>query len=263
MKIRSYYKRIILRKKLRFQYEKIKGKRPAWIKVEDLPEGANFIRVHLGRKGIAGQRLQFYKTYIIGGLFLPMDYTKEEMKRFYDKWAEDYDKFIGEGGKGTKGQNIIAAEFLLKKIKKYSKKGEMLDLGAGTGLITEMFVKEGFYPATLVDYSKEMLEKAKKRKDLEGCRFIKADIRELNFNKKFDLVISFFSFGSTSYFDELELDKILDIADKHLKKNGIIAILGHTPVSKFEKKFKKLEAGIYDLSTKKRFYTDYFIGRKR
>jgi len=263
MKLRSYYKRVIPKKKLRVEYERIKGKRPAWVKVEGLPKGVRFIGVHLGKRGIEGERIQFYKTYLPQGLFLPVYYTKEEMKRFYDKFSEIYDSEIKRGGKGTMGQNIIAARFLIKKVKKYIKKGEMLDLGAGTGLITEMFVKSGFYPATLVDYSSGMLNKAKKRRGLRGCRFIKKDIRKLNLKKKFDFILGFFSFGSTSYFKREELGKILKIADKHLNKNGIFAVFGYFPDKEFEKTFKKLELGIYDLSTKKRFYTDYFIGRKK
>jgi cyclopropane fatty-acyl-phospholipid synthase-like methyltransferase len=107
-----------------------------------------------------------------------------------------------------------------------------------------------------------MLNKAKKRKGLKDSKFIKADIRKLNLKKKFDIILSFFSFGSSSYFNEEEIKGILKVADKHLKKNGIFAVLGHTPIFKFEKKFKKLEGGIYDISKTKEFYSDYFIGRK-
>lgn len=252
----AYYKKIKPTRRFNIEYDKRENKRPAWIKINGLPEGTNFIKIHLGKEGKSGKRIQFYKTYLPEGLFIPIDYTKEEMKRFYNKFSEIYDYEIKKSG-----QNLLAARFLINKLKKYVKKGEILDLGAGTGLITEMFIKEGYSPATLVDYSQGMLNRAKQRKDLEGSKFIKADIRKLNLNKRFDLVLSFFSFGSSSYFDEEEIIKILKIAKKHLKKNGIFAVLGHLPLSEFEKEFKKLESGIYDLSTKKKFYTDYFIGR--
>ncbi|MFH1310967.1 MAG: class I SAM-dependent methyltransferase [Nanoarchaeota archaeon] len=264
MELKYFYKKVKPEKyKLKVRYDKRKDKRPAWIKVDGLPKGVNFIRIHLGKKGKDGARIQFYKTYLPEGLFLPIDYTKEEMQRFYDKFSEIYDKELKTGGKGTAGQNLMAANFLIKKLKKYIKKGKMLDLGAGTGLITEMFAKEGFYPITLVDYSEGMLKKAKRRKNLKGCTFLKKDIRQLNLNKKYDIVISFFSFGSSSYFKKEELGEILKIANKHLKKNGIFAVLGHMPLKEFKKFFKELDSGIYDLSTKRRFYTDYFIGRKK
>jgi len=263
MKLSAYYKKVLPSGKLKIQYENIKNKRPAWIKVEGLPSGTNFIKIHLGKKGKDGQRIQFYKTYLPEGLFIPIDYTKEEMQRFYDKFAEIYDKELKSERKGTKGQNILAAEFLIKKIKKHIKEGEILDLGAGTGLITEMFVKEGFSPATLIDYSKGMLNKAKRRNNLKNAKFIKEDLRNLNLKKKYDLVLSFFSFGSSSYFKKEELEKILKIASKHLKKKGIFAVLGHMPLKEFKKYFKEIDSGIYDLSTKNKFYTDYFIGMKK
>jgi ubiquinone/menaquinone biosynthesis C-methylase UbiE len=260
MKFVAYYKKVYPKKKLKVKFDKRKNQRPAWIKVEGLPKGVNFISIHLGKKGIEGERIQFYKTYLPEGLFLPTNYTKEEMKRFYDKFSEIYDYDIGHSGAGG-GQNILAAEFLIKKLKKYIQKGELLDLGAGTGLITEMFVKEGFSPATLVDYSDGMLNKAKKRKGLKKSKFIKADLRKLKLGKKYDLILSFFSLGSSSYFSKEELESIINNIRKHLKKNGIIVLLGHMPLPEFEKEFKKLESGIYCLNSKKEFYTDYFIGK--
>lgn len=260
MKLRAYYKRTKTNKKFKITYDKTSKGRPAWIKVENFPKGVRYISVHLGKKGKESRRIQPYQIYLIEGLFIPLNYTKEEMSKFYDKFSEIYDYELKNSGKR---QNIIATEFLIKKLKKHIKKGELLDLGAGTGLITEMFLKEDYGPATLVDYSQGMLNKAKKRKGLKGSKFIKADIRKLNLKKKFDLIISFFSFGSFSYFDEEELDKILKIVHKHLKKGGIFAILGHAQVSEFKKFFKPLEKGIYTLNYEKKFYTDYFIGRKK
>ena len=260
--VRSYYLRHRIDKneksKLKITYDKTSKSRPAWIKVEGLPEGARFISIHCGKKGTEGTRIQAYQTYLIPGLYLPLNYTKEEMSKFYDKFSENYDNSL----KST-NYNIRAADFLIKRLKKHIKKGELLDLGAGTGLITEMFVKEGFSPATLVDYSQGMLNKSKKRKSLKGCKFIRADIRKLNLKKKFDLILSFFSFGSSSYFDKEELDKILKIAQNHLKENGIFAVLGHTAVSKFKEYFKPIDTGIYTLDKKNKFYVDYFIGGKR
>ncbi|MCX6750162.1 MAG: class I SAM-dependent methyltransferase [Candidatus Pacearchaeota archaeon] len=259
MKIRTCYIRTkVDNSKIKVTYDKISKGRPAWIKVDGLPEGSRFISIHLGEKGREGTRIQAYQTYLLENYYLPLNYTKEEMSKYYDQFSKYYDDSL----KST-NYNIKAADFLMGKLKKYIKKGELLDLGAGTGLITEMFVKEGFSPATLVDYSPGMLNKAKKRKTLKGCEFVKADIRKLNLHKKFDLILSFFSFGSSSYFDREELDKILKIAQNHLKGNGIFVVLGHTEVSKFKEYFKPLEMGIYTLDKKMKFYVDYFIGRKK
>ena len=263
MKILAYYKKVALKNNLKYDYDKTSKGRPAWIEVSGLPKNTNFIKINLGKKGREGARIQFYKTYIIKGLFLPIDHTSEEIKKFYDKWANDYDDFIVSGGTGAKGQNIIASNFLLNKVKKHIQRGEFLDLGAGTGIITEKFVNAGFGPATIVDYSEGMINNAKKRKALKKCAFIKEDIRKLNMNKKFPLIISSFSFASSSYFKKEELPLIVRVVKKHLKKGGIFALMGHTSLKIFNNDFEKLEAGIYDLSTKNKFYCDYFIGRKK
>lgn len=261
-RLRSYYLRHRIdekeKSKLKIEYDKTSKGRPAWIKIQGLPEGSRFISIHCGKKGTEGTRLQAYQTYLIPELYLPLNYTKEEMSKFYDQFSESYDNSL----KST-NYNLKAAEFIIKKLKKYLKKGEFLDLGAGTGLITEMFVKEGFGPATLVDYSQGMLNKAKKRKSLKGNKFIRADIRKINLHKKFDIILSFFSFGSSSYFDKDEMDDLLKMVKNHLKENGLFVVLGHTAVSEFKSTFKPLEMGIHTLDKEKKFYTDYFIGRMK
>jgi len=259
MKIRSVYKKINSKNlKLKVDYDKKSKGRPAWIKIDGLPKRARYISITLGKKGKQGERFEPYHCYLPEGLFLPLRHTKEEMEKFYDKFSEIYNNEIEKTG-----FNINAANFFIKRVRKYIKKGELLDLGAGTGLITEIFVEKGFTPATLIDFSKRMLDNAKKRKCLRGSTFIKKDVRKLNLGKRFDLVISFFSVGASSYFDKKELNKILKIAKKHLKKNGVIAVLGHLNIPEFEREFKKLESGIYNLSKKNKFYVDYFIGGKR
>jgi ubiquinone/menaquinone biosynthesis C-methylase UbiE len=256
MKLRNIYKKIPAEKhKLRIT-KKGKGKdRPAWIKIKNLPKEVGFVSVHLG-KGKRGQRIQSYKKYLASGLFMPINYTPEEMKETYDEWSKEYDEYIKE-----RGFSLPASKMFIGKIKKYIRGTEFLDLGAGTGLITERFVKEGFGPATLVDYSKEMLKKAKKRKSLKDAKFIQEDVRKLKLNKKFDLVTSFFSFAAPSYFDKKEIDLILKNAKKHVKKNGILAVFGHIDKKEFKKFFKELDSGIYVLDKQREFYTDYFIGR--
>jgi len=260
MKIKYIYKKQKAENyKLKFEFDRKSESRPAWIKVIGLPKGVNFIQVHLGKEGMNGQRIQSYKTYLPEGLFLPIDYNNKEMQKFYDRWSEDYDNELQNK---NEPQNLHAANFLLGKVKKYLKKGEMLDLGAGTGCITEIFAKV-YNPATLVDFSCGMLSQAKKRKGLEGCAFIKEDIRKLKLNKQYDLVMSMFSFGSSSYFKSEEIPKILGIVEKHLKKKGVFAVLGHFENDIFRKKFRTLETGIYVLDKKREFYTDYFIGKTK
>lgn len=260
MKLRAYFiRKEISKLKFKFIYDKESKSRPAWIQIKGLPDSTSFIVIHLGKKGKEGKRIQFYKTYLPPGLFLPIDYTKEEMQKFYDKFSEIYDKKLKETN-----YNINAGKFLCNKLKKFTNTDKsVLDLGAGTGLITEIYYDAGFKNITLIDYSKKMLKKAKKRKKLRNCKFILGDIKKMELKRKFDIIISHFAFGSSSYFNEDELKYLIRLIKKYLKPKGLFAILGHFHQDLFEKGFKKLESGIYTIDKKKEFYTDYFIGIKK
>jgi len=245
-------------KKLKITYDKKSKIRPAWIKIEGLEGKVKFIDIHLGKKGKNGRRKQFYRTYLPLGLFLPIDYTYEEMSKYYDKFAEIYDAEITKTG-----YNTGAAKFLIRKINKYAnKEAKILDLGAGSGIVNEVYAISGFRNMTLVDFSKGMLEKAKKKPTLKGCKFINADLRKLNLKEKYDLITSHFSLGNYRYIIEEDLEKILKKVNKNLKPNGIIAIIGHFDQELFRAHFTKLESGIYTLNKSKKLFADYFIGRK-
>lgn len=245
---RIYIGKEVNDKTIKVKYDKTSRKRPAWIFVEGLPKNV----VHLGIR-IDGNRY-FYRIYLSPNtpLFLPANYTKDEMRKFYDKLSEIYD--VKE-----KSKNISAAKFLLKKVK-LRKDAKILDLGAGTGLAATPFVKVGYKNITLLDYSTGMLEKAKKRRELIGCRFVHKDIREFEVKEKFNLVLSIFSFASNSYFNEEEMPKLWRKLAKNLKQNGIIALLGydHEPPRTL---FEEMESG------KRRIVEDYFakwyIGKKK
>lgn len=259
MELRGYYvKKDPSKKKLKISYDKKSKDRPAWIQIKGLPEGANFIVVHLGKEGVRGRRIQFYKTHLPPDLFIPVNHTSEEMRTWYDKLAKTYDKKAKESN-----YNLYAVKFLYSKTKKYVKKNtSILDLGAGTGLMTEVYVNSGFNDITLVEYSKEMLNKAQKNKKLKNCKFICKDLRELNLNKQYDLVVSHFSLGSLTYFSEDETKKILMLIKKHLKSKGVIALIGHFNRDLFGEYFKELDSGVYTMDKKRGFYCDYFIGRR-
>jgi ubiquinone/menaquinone biosynthesis C-methylase UbiE len=251
-------KKTLVKKKLEVNYDKKSKGRPAWIQIKGLPDDTHFIKIHLGKKGKQGKRIQFYKTHLPPWLFLPIDHTSEEMKEYYNKLSKIYDKKIKESN-----YNIGAGKFLCNKLKKYTKiTTSILDIGAGTGLVTEIYLDAGFNEITLIDYSKGMLEKAKKRKKLKNCKTIQANIKNLNLKKKYNIIISLFALGSSSYFSEKEVEKTLKLVRKHLNPKGVVAVLGHFDRDLFARHFKELESGVYTLDKKREFYTDYFIGRK-
>lgn len=94
----------------------------------------------------------------------------------------------------------------------------ILELGCGTGNITEKLIG---YNIIAVDYSEEMLSIARsKLGNRRNVRFINGDIRNLNLNKKFDLVIA--GLDIINYITSIDdLNKVFKNVYGHLEKDGI------------------------------------------
>jgi len=235
-------------KSIRFVYEKTSKTRPAWIWVENLPKDVMFLSTRINGK------IEHYRVYLSTEipLFLPTTYTREEMRRYYNKFAQIYDKEV-------ESKNLPATKFLLNKIK-LQKQSKILDLGAGSGISSIPFVEAGYTDITLLDYSSKMLETAKKKKELKNCKFLCKDIAKLKLKDKFDLIFSLFSFASKSYFDEKEMPNLWKKVVAHLKPNGIFMMLGND----FEPPkslIKKVKGGWYEMF--KGYKTQWYIGKKK
>ena len=117
------------------------------------------------------------------------------------------------------------------------RKGDALDVGAGTGNISLKLLKRG-YKVTAIDISKKMLEilkkKAKKNKNL---KIVSEDIDSylLNTKKKFDLI----TFCSVLHHFPYYL-KTLENSIKLLKKGGIIYIVDE-PITRRDIKIKLID----------------------
>ncbi|MEK6861690.1 MAG: hypothetical protein AABY07_07000, partial [Nanoarchaeota archaeon] len=118
VKIKMSYSGKEIPKNIRFTNDKTSKKRPAWLLVKGLPKNVMFLSTRVNGK------IQHYRVYLSTSipLFVPTNYTKNEMRKFYNKFAQTYDK-------GVKSKNILATKFLLKKIK-MDKDAKILDLGA-------------------------------------------------------------------------------------------------------------------------------------
>ena len=151
-------------KNTNFTYDKTSKRRPAWILIKNLPKNIMFLGTRIDGK------IQHYRVYLSTTipLFLPTNYTKDEMRKFYDKFAQIYDD-------ETKSKNSKATKFLFNKFK-ISKDSKILDLGAGSGISSVPVVKMGYKNLTLLDFSKEMLTKAKQKDELKECKFIQQNI---------------------------------------------------------------------------------------
>src|SRR3989344_9172302 len=135
----------------------------------------------------------------------------------------------------------------------------MLELGAGTGLVSEEIINNGYKNLTLMDISSKSLEIAKKKKLLSNCKFIKANILDFKSKAKFTII---YNSTSLDYFNEYELDKILKLTKKNLAKNGLFISVDRHIYKQYDDNFKKIDLGDFLLNTptgKWKYY--YFIGK--
>ena len=102
-----------------------------------------------------------------------------------------------------------------------SKEARILELCCGTGRLTIPIAKDG-YDITGVDYTSSMLAQAKVKAAREGIdvEFIEADIRNLDLQKKYDLIFIPFNSIHHLYRNE-DLFKAFTVVKKHLKDGGL------------------------------------------
>jgi tRNA (cmo5U34)-methyltransferase len=137
---------------------------------------------------------------------------------------------------------------------------KILDLGAGTGLLTSYLFYH--YPEahfTLLDLSEEMLNIAKERfSHASNFRYVVADYLKHDFQDLFDLVVSSLSIHHLEHKDKnLLYSKIYE----HLNPGGVFLnadqVLGPTPANENEYQknwMDKIEVGSLSESGKQRIY---------
>tara|TARA_Y100000310_G_C20577610_1_gene761237 strand:- start:36 stop:785 length:750 start_codon:yes stop_codon:yes gene_type:complete len=224
------------------------GKRPAWIKIKNQVK-TKFLTVSFGYGN------KQYVEFLHSGFHIPTNYTKEELGKLYDQFAETYDDVVK--GFGDELGAIQKAVGLLSKLKNTS--STILDIGSGTGRGAEVLAKKGYKNLTLLELSKEMLAKARQKPPLQHCTYIEAEFVTYETQEKYDAITSFFAFGSPSYFSEQETITGLEKIKKMLKEKGVVLVVGD--IAGFEKEFTPLFSGDFEL--KKGLKTQYFIGQKK
>ncbi len=121
-----------------------------------------------------------------------------------------------------KGTNPLFYNPWFKMIFKYfdlSKKNKCLELGAGTGQVSEYLYNHNF-DVTCVEFSESMCKYLKLR--IPNSKIIEANVLDVNFNKKeYDLVVAM---AFIHCFKEKDLKIILNKVYDTLKNNGFFAI---------------------------------------
>jgi SAM-dependent methyltransferase len=127
-----------------------------------------------------------------------------------------------------------------------NKDAHILELCCGTGRLTLPIAKDG-YDICGVDYTSTMLDQARAKASEEGLtvEFIEADIRNLDLNKKYDLILIPINSIHHLYTNE-DLFKAFKVVKNHLKKDGLFLLDGYNPNIQFivegEKKQKQIAA---------------------
>ena len=81
-----------------------------------------------------------------------------ELTERYDEWAKTYDADLERDFEYIGPQ--LAAEIFMRYV---SKEAKILDAGAGTGIVGEVLIKQGYGNLTAMDMSEGMLEEARKK----------------------------------------------------------------------------------------------------
>ena len=132
----------------------------------------------------------------------------------YTGFAQVYDKFM---------DNIEYdkwCEYLVSILKEYGVNyGIVLDLGCGTGNITELLADKG-YDMIGVDYSQEMLNMAIEKRKNDGILYLCQDMRELDLYGTVAAVVSLCD--SINYITEFEdLVTTFKLVNNYLDPGGI------------------------------------------
>ena len=221
-------------------FDKKNPKRPSWIKVM-LNTNIAFIKILF--KGEA-----FWYRRFLGNYFFPLVAASQDYKIYYDRIAKDYELFAP--------QNEKLGNLLVRLFNKLgvSKSAKILDIGAGTGIIAELLVKNGYKNITLLDISKKQLNIAKLKKDLRHCHFIEMDITRYKLTTKFDVIIETMALDYYS-------NNILNIFHKirnSLNDNGIFILIERHNYPELNMHFKEIKKGKKEIETSNGLFGYYY-----
>jgi ubiquinone/menaquinone biosynthesis C-methylase UbiE len=138
-----------------------------------------------------------------------MENNKGDVYKSYEKIADWFDSH--------RSRELCEKPWLDKAIALLPKKPKILDLGCGMGdPIIPYFLEKGCL-VTGVDGSAKLISLAKER--YPEVEFITRDMRDLEFNRKFDLIIAWHSFFHLSQNDQRGMFKTFT---SNLKNGGIL-----------------------------------------
>nr|WP_238584650.1 class I SAM-dependent methyltransferase [Legionella worsleiensis] len=133
------------------------------------------------------------------------------------KVYEVYDEIINWFD-DARNKSLMESEYLHLIVNTIPPKGNILDLGCGTGEpIAQFFIEKGF-KVTGIDGSQKMIERCKKRFPSE--RWIRSDMRNINLHQQFDAILAWHSFFHLDHDSQRNMFKIFS---SHIKPGGVLA----------------------------------------
>lgn len=129
-------------------------------------------------------------------------------KSQFDKVAEEYD-FV----------SALLNDYSFFESNLSSKKGRALDIGCGSGLLVEKLAR--YYDEVVgIDISNQMLELAKSKRQLTNTLYLNMNAEHMDFNEKFDLIVSRTTFHHLS-----DIPSVIEKMISLLNEDGKIVIL--------------------------------------
>lgn len=144
-----------------------------------------------------------------------MTNNKSDVYKTYEKIADWYDEH--------RSRDLFEKAWLDKAIALLPKNPHVLDLGCGMGEPMVPYFLDKGCTVTGVDGSAKLIMLAKSR--YPEVEFIISDMRSLNLNRKFDLVIAWHSFFHLSQNDQTAMFKTFA---SHLKPSGVLMFTSGT-----------------------------------
>ncbi len=245
IKLDKIYKSESVDKQPEIDFDKNNKKRPSWVRII-LDKTIIFVKILFNNEAFWYRR--YFRDY-----FFPLENTSEDYRNYYDEIAKDYENYIPQ----NKNMAKIILDFL--KELKINKNSKILDLGAGTGIVTEGIVNAGYKNTALLDISKEELKIAKSKENLKNSKFIVADLTKDEIKEKFDVI---FETMSLDYFKGDQLASILLKIKSALNNGGIFIVIDRHVYPEFNKFFIEMKKGKISLETPEGIFEYYyFVGK--